>query len=464
MKNKIVIIGGGPGGYVAAIRAAQLGSEVHLIEVDKLGGTCLNVGCIPTKALLHTAELYQEVLKGKKIGLDTDGVRVNWPVLLKHKEKVVNRLVQGTHGLLKANKVTVHKGYAMFEDRNTVRIEAGATKKISADKIILGTGSVPVQLRFPGADLPGVIDSTKALSLSEIPSSLIIIGGGVIGTEFAALYSSLGTKVTVVEMLPEILPPVEKQIVQIIKKELAGQGVTFLTETKMTEVEEKKEGLAVKVLGPQEEKELRGQYVLIAVGRKPNTAKLNLEKIGIKTNKGAVVVNDHFETSVPGIYAIGDCNGLNMLAHAASAQGIAAVEHSLGYNASYNKKLIPYSIYTNPEIAGVGLTEEQAQMQGIAYEVGVFPLAANGKSVIEGCITGLVKIITNKKYNEILGVHIIGPRATDLIGEATLAITLEATVEEVIAAVHAHPTISEALKEAAQAVTGMSIHWPPGVK
>ncbi len=464
MKNKIIIIGGGPGGYVAAIRAAQLGAEVHLVEGDKIGGTCLNVGCIPTKALLHTAELYQRVLKGPTIGLDVEGVRVNWPVLLKHKEKVVTRLVQGVQGLLKANKVTVHKGYASLKDKHTVKIEGSTTKTISADKIIISTGSVPVHLRFPGSQLPGVIDSTAGLSLAEIPSSLIIIGGGVIGTEFAALYSSLGTKVTVVEMLPEILPPVDGQLIQVIKKELIDQGVTFLTETKMTEVKEEKAELAVKVVKDQKEQELRGQYVLVAVGRKPNTAKLDLEKVGINTNKGAIVVDENFATNVPGIYAIGDCNALTMLAHAASAQGVAAVEHSLGHKAHYNNKLIPYCIYTNPEIAGVGLTEEQAREQGIAYEVGVFPLAGNGKSVIEGCEKGLVKIIADKKYKEILGVHIIGPRATDLIGEATVAMTLEATAEEIIAAVHPHPTISEAMMEAAHAVTGNAIHWPPGAK
>ncbi|MFZ5754867.1 MAG: dihydrolipoyl dehydrogenase [Bacillota bacterium] len=464
MRKRIVIIGGGPGGYVAAIRGAQLGAEVHLVESDRLGGTCLNMGCIPTKTLLHTAELYRIVKNGAKIGLKTDGLRVEWPVLMKRKEAVVNSLVQGVTALLKANKVAVYKGHAVLQDERTVKIDAPTPQTLSADAIILGVGSVPVKPPFPGADLPNVLDSTAALSLPEIPSSLVIIGGGVIGTEFAALYNSLGTKVTVVEMLPEILPAVDGQIVSVIKKDLSSRGVDFLTEARLSEVRDAKKGLTAKVLTGQNQLEINGEYVLVAVGRRPNTENLGLESVGVKTEKGAILVNEHFETNVPGIYAIGDCNAQTMLAHVASAQGIRAVEHALGYRSFYNRKVLPYCIYTSPEVAGVGLTEEQARNQGLSYRTGIFPLAGNGKSIIEHCENGLVKIIADTKYKEILGVHIVGPHATDLIAEGALAISLEATVEELIALIHAHPTISEAVAEAAHAVIGNPIHWPPGVK
>lgn len=464
MKKRIVIIGGGPGGYVAAIRAAQLGAEVHLVENGSLGGTCLNVGCIPTKALLHTAELFRTVKDSAGHGLAVDGLRIDWAALMKHKSSVVNRLVQGVGGLLKANKVAVHQGRAVLQDARTVKIEGGESVSLAADVIIMAVGSVTAKIPFPGFDLPGVIDSSDALSLQKVPSSLIIIGGGVIGTEFAALYSAVGTKVTVVEMLPQILPPVDGQIAAIVRKELNKQGVEILTAARLLEISRAKNGLEAKVAVNGEEKILEGEYVLVAVGRRPNTAGLGLEAVGVRIEKGAVAVDGHFETNVPGIYAIGDCNARIMLAHAASAQGIAAVEHAMRHPAAYNPKVIPYCIYTSPEAAGVGLTEEQARAQGLSYKVGLFPLAGNGKSMIEGCENGLAKIIADAKFGEILGAHIVGPRATDLIGEIAVAMSLEATVDELTTTIHAHPTVSEALSEAALSVNGTAIHWPPGVK
>lgn len=459
MKKRIVVIGGGPGGYVAAIRASQLGGEVHIIESNNLGGTCLNVGCIPTKALLHTAELFHTVKESAAIGLLADSVRVDWDILQKHKASVVNRLVRGVEGLLKANKVVIHKGVAKLSGSHTVQIEGGDS--ITSDIIILAPGSETVRLRFPGAELNGVIDSTAALSLPEIPPSIIIVGGGVIGVEFAALYRSLGAKVTVVEMLPQILPPVDGQIAAIIRKELSRQGVEFYTSARLTEVREIPDGLEARVVIDNEEKAFTAKNVLIAVGRKPRISNLGLEEAGIKIERGAVVVDDNFETNVPGIYAIGDCNARIMLAHAASAQGIAAVEHAAGHKNAYNGKVIPYCIYTSPEAAGVGLTEEQARSRGVNYKVGVFPLSANGKSMVEGCQNGLVKIITEDRLGEIIGAHIVGPRATDLIGEIAMAMNLEATAEELISTIHPHPTVSESLAEAALNVNGKAIHWPP---
>ncbi|MCR4441513.1 MAG: dihydrolipoyl dehydrogenase [Peptococcaceae bacterium] len=464
MKKRVVVIGGGPGGYVAAIRAAQLGAETHLVESDRLGGTCLNVGCIPTKALLHTAGLFRAVKEGARHGLAVDGARIEWPVLMNHKEQVVNRLVKGVAGLLTANKVGVHQGRAVLQDSRTVKIEGEKSTSLTADIIVLAVGSLPVRLEFPGAELPGVIDSTAALSLPKAPSSLIIVGGGVIGAEFAALFSSLGAKVAVVEMLPRILAPMDGQLTAVIEKELKKMGVKILTGARLAGVKQDGDKLSARVIIENKEETLEGEKVLVAVGRRSNTAGLGLEELGIGLEKGAVAVDDNFETSVPGVYAIGDCNGRVMLAHAASAQGTAAVEHALGHRARYNPQAIPSCLYTSPEAAAVGLTEEEAGRRGLDYRVGLFPLAGNGKSLIEGCENGLVKIIAGARHGEILGAHIVGPRATDLIGEMALAMNLEATVDELVATVHAHPTVSEALAEAALAFSGKAIHWPPGLK
>lgn len=460
--KKIIIIGGGPGGYVAAIRAAQLGAEVHLVEGASFGGTCLNVGCIPTKALLHTAEMYQAVKKGALIGLKVDQVAIDWTALMGRKKSVVDRLVKGVEGLLKANGVKTYRGMAKLHNSRTVVVDQATV--LQGDAVILAVGSSPVKLSFPGADLPGVIDSTGALSLPQAPSSMVIIGGGVIGVEFAALYNATGCRVTVVEMMDEILPGVDREVACHLRRELEQQGVSFRVSAKLTEVTKNNGELAATLQTSQGSERISGQYVLIAVGRRARTENIGLETAGIKTDRGRIIVNDNFVTTTPGVYAIGDCNGKIMLAHAASAQGVAAVEHALGHKSAYYDHIVPACIYTHPEVAGVGLTEEQAKAQKLSYRTGVFPLAANGKSVIEDGAGGFVKIISGTKYGEILGVHMIGPRATDIIAEAAIAIRLEATVDELVSTIHAHPTISEAMAEAALAVSGTAIHWPPPVK
>ena len=457
MSEKVIVIGGGPGGYVSAIRASQLGAEVHLVENEKIGGTCLNVGCIPTKVLLHTAELYHSVLHGDSIGLTADNLKIDWNSLIKRKQTVINRLVGGVEGLLKANKVIVHKGKASLEDERTVRV--GDQEIIKGDKIILGFGSLPIHLNFPGSDLPGVIDSTAALSLPKPPASIVIVGGGVIGVEFASLFASMGTKVTVVELLPEILPLIDKEITEIIKKEMKKLGITFMNQAKLSRVEKGSKDLIACVDFNGKAEQLPVEHVLVAIGRKPNTTDVGLEKLGIKMDRNKIIVNKDFETSIPGVYAIGDCNGQIMLAHAASSQGVAAVEHALGHHSEYLPNTIPSCIYTSPEVASVGLTEEEAKKKNIDYNVGKFPLAGNGKSVIENNGVGMVKIIAGKKHGEILGVSMVGPRVTDIIAEAALAIRLEATVDELISTIHAHPTISESMAEAALSVNGSAIHW-----
>ena len=465
MAKKVVVIGGGPGGYVAAIRAAQLGAETHLVEKENLGGTCLNVGCIPTKALLHTAEMYQAVKHGDRIGLACDSVQIDWKALMNRKNSVVRRLVGGVAGLLKANGVTVHKGMAEITGPGEVRVHGDKATTLSADAVILSTGSVPVKLNFPGADLPGVVDSTGVLSLDKLPASIAIIGGGVIGVEFAALYAALGSKVTVIELLPEILPGIDSELAANLKQSLTKTGVTFLNGAKLESIRQASGALSAKVLLGSEAKEIAAEIVLVAVGRRAYTDGAGLEAAGVKLERGKVVVGDHYQTNLPGVYAIGDCNGITMLAHAASHQGIAAVEHALGHGAAgHGQPIVPACVYTHPEVAAVGITEDKAKELGIAYKKGVFPLAGNGKSMIDEGEGGFVKILAGAKYGEILGVHMIGPRATEIIGEATLAMRVEATVDELVSTIHAHPTVSESLGEAALAVDNMAIHWPPGMK
>ncbi|EPY2272874.1 dihydrolipoyl dehydrogenase [Clostridium sporogenes] len=458
---KLVVIGGGPGGYVAAIRGAQLGAEVTLIEKEKLGGTCLNVGCIPTKVLLHSSELLNEVKEAKALGIEVnEEVKVNWPQLQNRKNTVVNTLVSGVSSLLEHNKVKVINGTAAFEGKSSIKVtkDQGESENIQFDNVIISSGSVPFIPPIEGRELEGVIDSTGALSLDSIPKSMVIIGGGVIGIEFANIFNSLGCKVTVIEMLPFVLPPVDREISEILKEKLKKDGIDIYNNCKVTKIENNNENLKVSFEEDNSKLNIEAQKVLIAVGRRANISNLNLESTGVSIEKGYISVNDNMETNIKGIYAIGDCTGKNMLAHVASDQGGIAVENIMGENKKMDYKTVPACVYTKPELACVGLTEEQAKEKGIDYKVGKFPLIANGKSLIMNDTEGFIKIIADKKYEEVLGVHILGPRATDLITEAALALRLEATLEEIITTVHAHPTIGEAMKEAALAVNKEAIH------
>ncbi|GAA0063989.1 dihydrolipoyl dehydrogenase [Clostridium sp. CTA-1] len=458
---KLVVIGGGPGGYVAAIRGAQLGAEVTLIEKEKLGGTCLNMGCIPTKVLLHSSELLNEIKEAKILGIEVNNeVKVNWPQLQNRKNTVVNTLVSGVSTLLEHNKVKVINGTAAFEGKSSIKVtkDQGESENIQFDNVIISSGSVPFIPPIKGKELEGVIDSTGALSLDSIPKSMVIIGGGVIGIEFANIFNSLGCKVTVIEMLPLILPPVDREISEILKEKLKKDGIDIYNNCKVTKIENNNENLKVSFEEDNSKLNIEAQKVLIAVGRRANISNLNLESTGVYIEKGYIWVNDNMETNIKGIYAIGDCTGKNMLAHVASDQGIIAVENIMGKNKKMDYKTVPACVYTKPELASVGLTEEQAKEKGIDYKVGKFPLIYNGKSLIMNDTEGFIKIIADKKYEEVLGVHILGPRATDLITEAALALRLEATLEEIITTVHAHPTIGEAMKEAALAVNKEAIH------
>ncbi|MDF2655242.1 MAG: pdhD 2 [Bacillota bacterium] len=455
---KIAVIGGGPGGYVAAIRAAQLGAEVTLIEKNKLGGTCLNVGCIPTKALLHSAGLLDEIRRGTEAGIIAEP-KLDFSKTQEHKSKVVNRLVSGVGGLMKANKIKVIMGTASFVKTNLLQIVTEKdTLEEAFDKVIIASGSVPAAPPIPGASHKSCIDSTGALALKTVPESMVIIGGGVIGVELATAYASFGAKITIVEMMPEILPMMDGELTQLVRKNLERKGIKILTSTRVISVEDMGKQAGVKVETKNGQELIPGEKVLICIGRRPDTEALGLDKISIAAERGRIKVNEFMQTSCPDVYAVGDCASSIMLAHIASAQGELAAEHAMGHPGEYFEQTNPSCIYTEPEFASVGLTEEKAKEMNLEYIVGRFPLAANGKALIMNGGEGMIKIIANNKYKEVLGVHILGPRATDLIAEGALAIRLEATLDELITTIHAHPTLGEAVRETALAAEKRAIH------
>lgn len=454
--NKLVVIGGGPGGYVAAIRAAQLGADVTLVEKQAMGGTCLNVGCIPTKALLHTAELYAHAKEGHAFGVMSE-VKIDFKKAQERKEQVVKQLVGGVTGLMRANRVKVIQGVASFVDGRTLSVNG---ERLAFDKAILATGSIPVKPPIPGADAPQCMDSTGALALDAIPHRMIIIGGGVIGVEMATIYATLGCKVTVVEMMEEILPMMDDELTVILRKDLAQKGVEFLCGAKVLSIKDKGSVAVVEVDRKGQSVSIEAEKVLVSVGRRSNTDELHLDRAGVSHDRGRITVNAKQETNAPDIYAIGDCTGGCMLAHVASMQGEVAAENAMGHRSVYNGKSNPSCVYTSPEFAGVGLTEKQLIEQRVDYIVGRFPLFANGKSLIMGDAIGMVKILASKRYSEILGVHILGPRATDLIAQGALALHVEATLDEVIETIYAHPTVGESLREACLAAYHRAIHIP----
>ena len=494
-KLKILVIGGGPGGYVAAIRAAQLGADVTLVEKNKVGGTCLNVGCIPTKALMHSAELYRNALAGASAGVEASGVTLNWANVQAHREKTSSQLVSGVEGLLAANGVTRIEGTAAFaagpnagsapakaaDLTVTVTKADGSTDEIKADKIILATGSAPfippIEGVFKEAGKPvladGVIDSTGALTLPERPASMVIIGGGVIGVELACAYAAFGTKVTVMEMMDRLMPVMDLELTQKARTLMEEQGIDFHLQAQVKAVEPAQRGAAeaagdaaeapllTVVAEDKDGGEIRvtAEKVLVAVGRRAYTEGLAPENAGLGMERGHFVVNEKMETSVPGIYAIGDCAGKIMLAHAASAMGETAAENACGKRAAYKERVVPSCVYIFPEFAGVGKTEEQLKEKGTAYKTGRFPLVANGKSVIMEEPDGEVKILADARSGHILGGHILGPRATDLIGEIGMAMQMHGKLEDIIGLIHPHPTVAEAVHEAALAAEDRAIHF-----
>ncbi len=461
----LIVIGAGPAGYVAAIRAAQLGMNVACVEKEAtLGGTCLNVGCIPSKALLESSELYyQAKTKFKDHGIGTGEITLDFPKFMERKNQVVKQLTGGIAGLFKKNKITRFAGIAQIHSDKKVTITSGAEKiEISAKKILIASGSTPISIPGISINQKNIVDSTGALSLSEIPQKLIVIGGGYIGLELGSVYLRLGTEVTVVEAFERIVPAMDLEISKALQKTLQKQGMKFLLSTKVLGVQTTKKGDVLMKLNDAQgkESELEANVVLVSVGRKPCTEGLGLKEAGIQMDeKGCVVVNKHFETSVSGIYAVGDVIAGPMLAHKASEEGVAAVEIMAGQAGHVNYQIIPGVVYTWPEVASVGITEEQAKEQKLDYKVSQFPFMANGRSLSMGEKDGFVKLIADKKTDRLLGAHIIGPRASDMIAEVVLGMEFSTSGEDIARTVHAHPTLPEVLKEAALGLGEGAIHF-----
>ena len=466
-EKEIVIIGAGPGGYVAAIKAAQLGGKVTLIEKDELGGTCLNWGCIPTKALLRGVELLEAVEGAKEFGVQVAGVSVDLAKLMARKDRAVKTLVAGVSGLMKSNGIEVIKGKARLLSPRKIQVldPQNQTVAFEARRVILAPGSVSAQLSIPGADLPGVMDSNGALQLTRIPDSMVIIGAGPIGLEFGTIFAALKTKVTIVEMLPQILPTEDAEVASALEKSLRHFKIQFFTGAQVKEIIEIGAGKK-KVLVQQgdSEKDFEAEVVLVAAGRKPNLENLGLPEAGIQADKKGIEVNSRMETNSPGVYAIGDATGKWLLAHFASAQGEVAAENAMGREVQLESRAVPRCVYTLPEVASVGMTEKEAKEGGYDYRVGRFPFSASGKAAVIGERNGFVKILSEAKYGEVLGVQIFGPHATDLIGEAVLAMQMEGTAQDLAKTIHPHPTLTEAMKEAALDVDGMALHIAPRKK
>jgi len=458
LRYQIAILGAGPGGYVAAIRAAQLGAKVAVVEQDALGGTCLNRGCIPTKALLAGASIVEAIKRAESFGIQVQGYHIDYSRLVARKDAVVKQLRQGIGYLFKKNKVDLFsgKGHLISPRRIVVTNPSGEVREIEAENIIIATGSDPALLPGLGYNGRTVVTSTEALAWDILPESIIIIGGGVIGCEFATLFSTLGVKVTIIELLPIILPMIDSELSRRYQMVLKKAGVEVKTQAQVTAVEEEGEQVRVTLSSGET---LISAKVLISIGRKFNTQGLGLENVGIALGpKGEIVVDDYLRTNVEGVYAIGDVTGRMQLAHVASAQGIAAVQTILGRPTKVNYDAVPSCIFTSPEIATVGLTQEEAERRGLTVKVGKFYFLASGKAQAMGETDGLVKIVADASDDRVLGVHIMGPHATELIAEATLAVTQGIKAKELAACIHAHPTLSEAIMEAAEAVHGLSIH------
>ncbi len=468
-KKDLVILGSGPGGYVAAIKAGQLGLDVAVVEKDpEFGGTCLHRGCIPTKALLHTAGLLDEIRHSKAFGVKVGQAELDLDKTRAYKQKVVDKNARGIEYLFKKNKVEgIHgTGRVASAEEVVVELAEGGERTIATRNILVATGSVPRDLAMAPADGARIVNSDHLLELREVPGNLVVVGSGAVGSEFASIYASFGSKVTLVEMLPRILPLEDEEVSAELAKQFRKRGIDCLTGTSLAGVDTSGERLAVRLEGGVEAEssessgvDIAADMLLVAVGRAPVTSGLGLETIGVETDRGYLKVDQWMRTSVENVYAIGDVVPTPWLAHVASAEGIVAVEHMAGVAARpLDYDHVPSVTYCEPEVASVGLTERVARERGYPVGVGTFPFSASGKAAIEGKTAGFVKVVRDTRYDELLGVHIIGPRATDLIAEACVALQLESTTEELFRAIHAHPTLSEALAEAAHAATGHAIH------
>ena len=452
------IIGGGPGGYVAAIKAAQLGGSVCLIEKGEWGGTCLNRGCIPTKTLFAVANLATQVQEASDFGVHISGeATIDYPQVLAHKTSVIEQLTGGIAQLLKANKVDTHNGIATLTSKNTIAVSKadGTTEQLQARNVIIATGSEPAEPPVFEIDENQVLTTTGILNLTELPESLLIVGGGVSGCEFASIFSALGCQVTVLELLPTILGTEDVQVIRHIQLFMKRKGITIHTGANLTRVK-KSDASVTAVLESGEE--ITAEKVLVSIGRRYNTESIGLEKVGVRTEGGKIVVDARMQTNIPGIYAIGDVASRYLLAHVASAEGKVAAQNCLGNPAEMDYQVIPWCVFTLPEIGHVGMTEKEATDEGYEVKVGRFPYAANGKALGLRETDGFVKTVSDADSGDILGVHIVGAQASTLIHEAAVGVRLGASAADIAHTVHAHPTLSEMVMESAEAAYDRAIH------
>jgi dihydrolipoamide dehydrogenase len=457
----VAVIGSGPGGYVAAIKGSQLGLKIALIEkYPKFGGTCLHWGCIPTKALLLNAELYEKALNGKEFGILYKDVNLDFRLVKARKDKIVKKLAGGTDFLMKKNRVATLRGRGVLAAPGVVHVQGEANAEVRARNLVVATGSEAKLI--PGLELDGrhILTNKEILDLESVPKSLLIVGAGAVGVEFASIFSRFGAEVTIVEMLPRVTPLEDEEISEELRKALAKRRIKILTDARLENLAVRDGQVQAAVTVGGETKEITAEKALIAVGRRPVTEGIGLESLGVATMRGYITVNEGMQTSVPGVFAIGDVTPTQQLAHLASHEGILAMRRIAGEAAEgINYDLVPNCTFTTPEVASVGLTERAARERGFDVVSARFPFAAVSKATILGENEGFVKIVCDGKYKEILGVHMIGPHVTELIGEATALIGLEATAADVSHLIHAHPTVSEAIMEAAHAIYGAAIHF-----
>ncbi len=463
----LAIVGAGPGGYVAALRAAQLGMKVVLVERAALGGVCLNRGCIPTKAMLHVAGLLHEFRNAEDFGIVVEGdVRVDYPAAIRRRDQVVSRLTRGVGALLRHAKVQVLTGEAAFAGPTALEVgltgkdgAGGGHETVTAPHIIVATGSRPAGFPVPGAEHPRVIDSDGALALEEVPRRLLVVGGGAVGCEWSTIFARFGAEVTLVEMLPSLLPREDADMGAVLADSMTKMGVAVRTGTSVTSITPRGDAVEVELTG-EHAVTLEADYVLVAAGRAPLTEGLDLETAGVATTEGGwITVDQAGRTNAPSILAIGDVTGRALLAHVASRQGVVAVETLAGHSpAPVRDDRIPSVTYTYPEVASVGLTEAAARDLGLAVRVGRFPFSASGRAVAAGTETGLVKVVAESRFGRVLGVHMIGPHVGELLAEAVLALELEATLDEMTSVIRAHPTLSEAVGEGSLAALGIALH------
>jgi dihydrolipoamide dehydrogenase len=454
----VIIIGTGPGGYVAAIRAAQLGLKTAVVEKDQLGGTCLNWGCIPTKAWIGTAHLYEQIKRAREFGIEVSEPRINWDWLLERKQKVVKQLTGGVKTLLQGRHVEIVAGTAKLTGPHRIAVtgkEGG--QELTADHIIVATGAYATMPPGFKLDQERIITSEQALSLTHQPRRLAVLGGGVVGTEFACFFAAIGTQVTLIEMLPRLVPAEDDEIAVALERELKKQKITLHLDTRVEGATDEPDGAVTLKLGGG--RSVTVDTVLVATGRRPFASDLGLEALGVaRGDRGKIAVNERLQTSVPGLYAIGDVTDIKQLAHFASAQGKAAVEMIAGHPAQTNWRAVPAATFTSPEIASVGLTEREAAAEGRTLKVGRFPFRAHGRNIADLELAGFVKLISDADTGQVLGAHIIGAKASELIHECSLAIAADLDARDLAQAIHAHPTMTEAIGEAAEDIEHLAVH------